>query len=151
VFGFLSSGAGPIADLQIADWLQCSFSGRAQVAISPVVSLRARFAFSRLCPDGTGRSLPTFSFASSSGQHLFRSCIPEYEAKRYEGRVKEGGILVSVHCDDSDWVSKAKDILKRSGAEDISSAGEKAASTHGVADDPAVSPSGVRVKRSEKY
>jgi len=58
--------------------------------------------------------------------------IPEYEAKRYEGRVKDGGILVSVHCDNSEWVSKAKDILKRAGAEDISSAGEKAASTHGV-------------------
>src|SRR6202035_4773601 len=50
--------------------------------------------------------------------------IPEYEAKRYEGRVKDGGILLSVHCDDSEWVSKAKAILKRSGAEDISSAGE---------------------------
>src|SRR5437016_14396243 len=36
--------------------------------------------------------------------------IPEYEAKRYEGRVKNGGILVSVHCDNSDWVSRAKDI-----------------------------------------
>jgi hypothetical protein len=59
--------------------------------------------------------------------------IPEYEAKRYEGRVKEGGILVSVHCDDSDWVGRAKEILDRSGAEDISSAGEKGASTHGVA------------------
>ena len=58
--------------------------------------------------------------------------IPEYEAKRYEGRVKDGGILVSVHCDDSEWVTKAKDILKRTGAEDISSAGEKAASAHGV-------------------
>jgi hypothetical protein len=58
--------------------------------------------------------------------------IPEYEAKRYEGRVKNGGILVSVHCDDGDWVKKAEEILKRSGAEDISSAGEKATSTHGV-------------------
>jgi hypothetical protein len=58
--------------------------------------------------------------------------IPEYEAKRYEGRVKDGGILVSVHCDNSEWVDRAKDILKQSGAEDISSAGEKAASTHGV-------------------
>jgi len=60
--------------------------------------------------------------------------IPEYEAKRYEGRVKDGGILVSVHCDDSDWVSKAKNVLKDSGAEDISSAGEKAVSSHGVDD-----------------
>jgi Heat induced stress protein YflT domain len=60
--------------------------------------------------------------------------IPEYEAKRYEGRVKEGGILVSVHCDDSDWVSRAKDVLERNGAEDISSAGEKSVSSHGVDD-----------------
>lgn len=53
--------------------------------------------------------------------------IPEYEAKRYEGRIKSGGILVSVHCDDSDWVSKAKDILKNAGAEDIASTGEASA------------------------
>jgi hypothetical protein len=53
--------------------------------------------------------------------------IPEYEAKRYEGRVKSGGILLSVHCDDSDWTSRAKDILKRTGAEDISSASEAGA------------------------
>jgi hypothetical protein len=53
--------------------------------------------------------------------------IPEYEAKRYEGRVKEGGILVSIHCDNSEWVSKAKDILKQTGAEDISSSGEASA------------------------
>jgi hypothetical protein len=58
--------------------------------------------------------------------------IPEYEAKRYEGSVKDGGILLSVHCDDSDWVSRAKKILEQTGADDIASAGEKAASTHGV-------------------
>lgn len=50
--------------------------------------------------------------------------IPEYEAKRYEGRLKSGGVLVSAHCDSSDMVTKAKDILKRNGAEDISSAEE---------------------------
>ena len=53
--------------------------------------------------------------------------IPEYEAKRYEGRVKKGGILLSVHCDNSDWVDRAKDVLERTGAEDISSAGEASA------------------------
>jgi hypothetical protein len=58
--------------------------------------------------------------------------IPEYEAQRYEGHVKNGGILLSVHCDDSDWTSKAKDILERTGAEDVASAGEKAVSSHGV-------------------
>ena len=50
--------------------------------------------------------------------------IPEYEAKRYEGRVKKGGILLSVHCDDSDWTAKAKKILEQTGAEDIASTGE---------------------------
>jgi hypothetical protein len=53
--------------------------------------------------------------------------IPEYEAKRYEGRVKEGSILLSVHCDDSKWTKKAKEILERTGAEDVSSTGEAGA------------------------
>ena len=53
--------------------------------------------------------------------------IPEYEAKRYEGRIKDGGILLSVHCDDSTWVKRAKKILERTGASDISSAGEASA------------------------
>jgi hypothetical protein len=53
--------------------------------------------------------------------------IPEYEAKRYEGRIKEGGILFSVHCDDGDWSGKAKEILKHYGAEDISSTSEASA------------------------
>jgi hypothetical protein len=51
--------------------------------------------------------------------------IPEYEAKRYEGFVKDGGILLSVHVDDSDWVKRAQDILETSGARDIATAGEK--------------------------
>jgi hypothetical protein len=53
--------------------------------------------------------------------------IPEYEAKRYEGMVKSGHILLSVHCDNSDWVDKAKDILERTGAENISSSKESSA------------------------
>ncbi len=53
--------------------------------------------------------------------------IPEYEAKRYEGRIKEGGILLSIHCDNGEWVTKAKQLLKDTGAEDIASAGEEAA------------------------
>jgi hypothetical protein len=53
--------------------------------------------------------------------------IPEYEAKRYEGRIKAGGCLLSVHCDNSDWTKKAKTILESSGAEDISSTGEASA------------------------
>jgi hypothetical protein len=53
--------------------------------------------------------------------------IPEYEAKRYEGRIKEGGVLLSVHCDTSEEIKRAKDLLKQTGAEDISSAGESSA------------------------
>jgi hypothetical protein len=49
--------------------------------------------------------------------------IPEYEAKRYEGRVRDGGILLSVHCDDRNWTVKAKQILERTGAQDVSSTG----------------------------
>src|SRR5947208_5744231 len=51
--------------------------------------------------------------------------IPEYEAKRYEGRIREGGILLSVHCDSSDWVRRAKDVLQSTGAQDVASAGEE--------------------------
>ena len=53
--------------------------------------------------------------------------IPEFEAKRYEGRVKEGGILLSVHCDDSNWTKKAKELLDRTGATDVASTGEASA------------------------
>jgi hypothetical protein len=53
--------------------------------------------------------------------------IPEYEAKRYEGRVAKGGILLSVHCNTSEQVTRAKEILKNTGAEDISSTGESSA------------------------
>lgn len=53
--------------------------------------------------------------------------IPEYEAKRYEGRIRKGGILLSVHSDSLEWTKKAKRILEHTGAEDISSAGEASA------------------------
>jgi len=53
--------------------------------------------------------------------------IPEYEAKRYEGRIKSGGILLSVHSDNSDWTRRAKKILDETGAQDISSTGESKA------------------------
>jgi hypothetical protein len=53
--------------------------------------------------------------------------IPEYEAKRYEGRVKSGGILLSVHSDSTEWTKRAKEILERTGAEDIASTGEASA------------------------
>src|SRR5690349_25048312 len=51
--------------------------------------------------------------------------IPEIEAKQFEGKVKEGKILMSVHCDDNEWKKKAHDVLTKGGAKDIVSAGEK--------------------------
>jgi hypothetical protein len=51
--------------------------------------------------------------------------VPEYEAKRFEGRIREGGILLSVHCDSSEWVKRAKEIMQRTGGQEIGSAGEK--------------------------
>lgn len=50
--------------------------------------------------------------------------IPEYEAKRYEGFVKNGGTLLSVHCDTSEQITRAKDLLKGTGATDIASTSE---------------------------
>src|SRR5262245_41587043 len=67
--------------------------------------------------------------------------IPEYEAKRYEGRLKSGGVLLSVHCDTSERIDRAKDILKGTGAEDISSSGE---SSSGVVEKEKVRTSGSR-------
>lgn len=53
--------------------------------------------------------------------------IPEYEAKRYEGRIKAGGVLLSVHCDTSAEITRAKELLKQTGGQDISSTGEASA------------------------
>ncbi len=52
--------------------------------------------------------------------------VPEYEAKRYEGKIKEGNLLISVHTEDSEQVKLAKRIFERNGATDISTAGEEA-------------------------
>jgi hypothetical protein len=83
------------------------------IAAGPIVSL--------LAGAGAGGAIGGLAGA------LIGMGIPEYEAKRYEGRVKNGGILLSVHCDSSEWTKKAKDILERTGAEDVASTGESAA------------------------
>jgi hypothetical protein len=53
--------------------------------------------------------------------------IPEYEAKRYEGKIKNGNVLISVHTENHEEISRAKEIFKNAGAEDISTTGESAA------------------------
>ena len=55
--------------------------------------------------------------------------IPEFEAKRYEGRLQKGGILLSVHCDTSEEIKRAKEVLKATSAEDVSSTGESSVDT----------------------
>src|SRR5436305_3203787 len=62
--------------------------------------------------------------------------IPEYEAKRYEGRIRNGGILLSVHCDNSDWVKRALDVLTHTGATDIATSSE-ARADFGAGEKPA--------------
>lgn len=54
--------------------------------------------------------------------------IPEYEAKRYESRLREGRILLSVHSENSDQAKRAKEIFERCGAEDIATSGEEGVS-----------------------
>ena len=49
---------------------------------------------------------------------------PEYEAKRYMGRIRKGGVLCSIHCDDADWSSTAQKILRKTGAMEISTSHE---------------------------
>jgi hypothetical protein len=61
--------------------------------------------------------------------------MPEYEAQRYEGRVKQGGILVSIHCDNSEWAGRAKKVLEAAGAQDVSSSGE-ASADYGATEKP---------------
>jgi len=62
--------------------------------------------------------------------------IPEYEAIRYEGHLKNGGNLLSVHCDTSDRIKRAKDLLKSSGALDIASTSESAAAATADEEEP---------------
>ena len=68
--------------------------------------------------------------------------IPEYEAKRYEGSVKSGGILLSVHCDNADWVKRAINVLERTGGKQISHTGESG-SDYGASDKPKVRTGGL--------
>ena len=53
--------------------------------------------------------------------------IPEYEAKRYEGHLEQGGILMAVRCEDSNAVTRAQDVMQAGGATDVAVSREKAA------------------------
>lgn len=64
--------------------------------------------------------------------------IPEYEAKRYEGRIRSGGSLISIHCETDVWTSRAKEMLAHTGAEDISVTEAAAVPKRHQADDEVV-------------
>lgn len=67
---------------------------------------------------------------------LIGAGIPEYEAKRYEGRIQRGGILLSVHCEDEDWERRAKNVLVQAGGEDIGATREAAVSRENLRVEP---------------
>lgn len=74
--------------------------------------------------------------------------LTEYVAKRYAGRMRRGGILVSVHCDSPEWCERAKKTLRDTGARDISSSAE-AAADYGTTDKPTERPVVVVTIRDE--
>jgi len=76
--------------------------------------------------------------------------LPEYEAKRYEGAVKGGGTLLSVHCDTSEQIDAAKQALRETGAKDVSSSGEASSPHHETAHHDRVSDSSV-VNRDDRF
>jgi hypothetical protein len=57
---------------------------------------------------------------------LIGAGIPEIEAKRYAGRIREGGYLISVHCDDRTWAKRAEEILEATGGRDVVKTSEAA-------------------------
>ena len=79
---------------------------------------------------------------------LAGSRLTEYVAKRYAGRIRNGGILLSVHCDTPEWCARAKKTLKDTGARSISSAAESAAD-FGTTDKPTERAPLAVVNRSE--
>lgn len=64
--------------------------------------------------------------AGSLAGSLIGMGIPEYEAKRYEGRLKEGNILIAVHVDNAEWAAKARDIMEDTQVQDIATSTDTA-------------------------
>jgi hypothetical protein len=111
-----TAGAGTGAVLGGALGLLAGIGALAIPGVGPLIAAGPIMA--ALAGVGVGGAVGGFAGA------LIGLGIPEYEAKRYEGRIAKGGILLSVHCDTSDEIKRAKNIMKGMGAEDISSTGE---------------------------
>src|SRR5271155_2516920 len=111
-----TAGAGTGAVLGGALGLLAGIGALAIPGVGPFIAAGPIMA--ALAGIGVGGAVGGFAGA------LIGMGIPEYEAKRYEGRIQKGGILLSVHCDTSDQVKRGKEIMKNTGAEDISATGE---------------------------
>lgn len=114
-----AAGAGSGAVLGGALGLLAGIGALAIPGVGPLIAAGPIMA--ALAGVGVGGAVGGFAGA------LIGLGIPEYEAKRYEGRMQKGGVLLSVHCDTSDEIKRAKELMKNTGAEDISSTGESSA------------------------
>jgi hypothetical protein len=111
-----ATGAGSGAVLGGALGLLAGIGALAIPGVGPLIAAGPIMA--ALAGVGVGGAVGGFTGA------LIGLGIPEFEAKRYEGRVEKGGILLSVHCETSEEIKRAKEIMKNTGAEDICSTGE---------------------------
>jgi hypothetical protein len=114
-----AAGAGSGAVLGGALGLLAGIGALAIPGVGPLIAAGPIMA--ALAGVGVGGAVGGFTGA------LIGLGIPEYEAKRYEGLMQKGAILLSVHCESSDEVKRAKDLMRGTGAEDISSTGESSA------------------------
>jgi hypothetical protein len=113
--GAVAGGAAGAATGGVVGWL-VGIGALAIPGVGPLIAAGPIMA--ALAGMGAGAAL-----GGATGA-LVGTGIPEYEAQRYEGRVREGGILVSVHCDDNEWKDRATAVMEEAGAEDISSSGQ---------------------------
>jgi hypothetical protein len=111
-----AAGAGSGAVLGGALGLLAGIGALALPGVGPLIAAGPIMA--ALAGVGVGGAVGGFTGA------LIGMGIPEYEAKRYEGSLQKGGILLSVHCDTSDEIKRAKEIMKTTGAQDVASTGE---------------------------
>ena len=115
-----TAGAGTGAVLGGALGLLAGIGALAIPGVGPLIAAGPIMA--TLAGIGAGGAVGGFAGA------LIGAGIPEYEAKRYEGILQKGGILLSVHCATSDEIDRAKHALKATGGEDIASTSESSVS-----------------------
>lgn len=111
-----TAGAGAGAVLGGALGMLAGIGALAIPGVGPLIAAGPIMA--TLAGMGAGGAVGGFAGA------LIGAGIPEYEAKRYEGMLQKGGILVSVHCATSEAIDRAKHAFKATGGQDISSTGE---------------------------